>query len=52
MGLSVALGERVTKDIFEALRAGKGWQKTLFLTVYDVKRPGIPHDLRDLVRPN
>ena len=28
-------GERCQKDIFEALRAGKGWEKTLFLIVYD-----------------
>jgi len=31
----IALGERIVKDVYEALRAGKGWQKTLFLTVYD-----------------
>ncbi len=28
-------GERCQKDIYEALRAGKGWGKTLFLIVYD-----------------
>ena len=31
----VAKGERLTKDIYEALRAGDGWNKTLFLVVYD-----------------
>ena len=31
----MAKGERCQKDIFEALRAGKGWEKTLFLIVYD-----------------
>ena len=30
----IALGERLVKDIYEALRAGPGWQKTLFLTVF------------------
>jgi len=29
----IALGERLVKDIYEALRAGPGWKKTLFLTV-------------------
>jgi hypothetical protein len=29
----IALGERLVKDIYEALRAGPGWHKTLFLTV-------------------
>jgi hypothetical protein len=28
----VALGERLVKDIYEALRAGPGWNRTLFLT--------------------
>jgi phospholipase C len=27
----IALGERLHKDIYEALRAGKNWEKTLFL---------------------
>ena len=31
----IAKGERLVKDIYEALRAGPGWGKTLFLTVYD-----------------
>ena len=31
----VAKGERFQKDIYEALRAGPGWGKTLFLIVYD-----------------
>lgn len=31
----VAKGERLTKDIYEALRAGDAWNKTLFLVVYD-----------------
>ena len=28
-------GERLVKDVYEALRAGPGWSKTLFITVYD-----------------
>lgn len=31
----VALGERLIKDTYEALRAGKGWEHTLFLVVWD-----------------
>lgn len=31
----VAKGEQAQKDIYEALRAGPGWNKTLFLIVYD-----------------
>lgn len=31
----IALGERLVKDIYEALRAGPGWGKTLFLVAYD-----------------
>lgn len=31
----MAKGERIVKDIYEALRAGPGWDKTLFLAVYD-----------------
>jgi len=31
----VAKGERMLKDIYEALRAGPGWNKTLFAVVYD-----------------
>ena len=31
----VALGERNVKDHYEALRAGPGWNKTLFLVTYD-----------------
>jgi phospholipase C len=31
----VALGERLVKDVYEALRAGPGWEKTLFLVTYD-----------------
>ena len=31
----VAKGERLLKDVYEALRAGPGWNKTLFLLVYD-----------------
>eukprot|EP00958_Prasinococcus_capsulatus_P002755 scaffold236_cov419-Prasinococcus_capsulatus_cf.AAC.41 len=31
----VALGERLLKDTYEALRAGAGWNKTLFLVTYD-----------------
>ena len=31
----VANGERLLKDLYEALRAGKGWERTLFAVVYD-----------------
>ena len=31
----VALGERLIKDTYEALRAGKGWNKTMLLVVWD-----------------
>ena len=31
----VALGERLLKDIYEGLRTGPGWEKTLFLMTYD-----------------
>ena len=31
----VALGERLLKDTYEALRAGAGWNRTLFLVTYD-----------------
>ena len=31
----VALGERLLKDVYEALRAGPGWEKTLLFVVYD-----------------
>lgn len=31
----VAKGERLLKDIYEALRAGPGWNNTLFFVVYD-----------------
>ena len=31
----VALGERLQKDIYEALRAGPKWNKTLLLVTYD-----------------
>ena len=31
----MAKGERLTKDIYEALRAGAGWNKTLFAVLYD-----------------
>lgn len=31
----VALGERLQKDIYEALRAGKGWNNTVLLITYD-----------------
>eukprot|EP01050_Picozoa_sp_SAG11_P013355 SAG11_NODE_1553_length_4696_cov_1.989776_3_plen_147_part_00 len=29
--MDLAKGERVTKDIYEALRGGKGWKNTLFI---------------------
>lgn len=29
------LGERLVKDVYEALRAGPGWGKTLFVVAYD-----------------
>jgi len=31
----VALGEKLIKDIYEALRAGAGWNQTLFIVTYD-----------------
>ena len=31
----VAVGERLIKDVYEALRSGPGWNKTLFFVVYD-----------------
>jgi len=31
----IALGERLLKDTYEALRAGKGWNKTLLIVTYD-----------------
>ena len=31
----IAKGERLLKDIYEALRAGPGWNRTLFFIVYD-----------------
>ena len=31
----MAKGERAQKDIYEALRAGPGWNSTLFLIAYD-----------------
>jgi phospholipase C len=33
--MDVAKGERLLKDIYEALRAGEGWNKTLFMVTYD-----------------
>jgi phospholipase C len=33
--MDMAKGERLLKDIYEALRAGKGWDKTLFMVTYD-----------------
>jgi phospholipase C len=33
--LDLAKGERMLKDIYEALRSGKGWEKTLFVVTYD-----------------
>ena len=31
----VSKGERLLKDIYEAVRAGPGWSKTLLLVAYD-----------------
>ena len=31
----MSLGERLHKDLYEALRAGPGWNRTLFLILYD-----------------
>jgi phospholipase C len=31
----IAHGERLDKDIYEALRAGPAWNKTLFLIIWD-----------------
>ena len=33
--LDLAKGERMLKDIYEALRGGKAWEKTLFVVTYD-----------------
>jgi hypothetical protein len=38
-------GERLHKDIYEALRAGKNWQKTLFLIMCTCTQPQ-PQPLR------
>eukprot|EP00040_Diaphanoeca_grandis_P010926 m.55978 g.55978 ORF g.55978 m.55978 type:complete len:413 (+) comp22165_c0_seq1:607-1845(+) len=38
----IAKGERLLKDIYEALRAGPKWEKTLFFVVYD--DPGAFYD--------
>jgi len=35
MGFDNAKGERLTKDIYEALRAGPKWNRTLLLVIYD-----------------
>ena len=48
----MAKGERLLKDVYEALRNGPGWNHTLFLAAYDdyggffdhVKPPAAPHD--------
>eukprot|EP01052_Picozoa_sp_SAG31_P041258 SAG31_NODE_6206_length_2122_cov_1.416708_2_plen_99_part_00 len=49
----MARGERLTKDIYEAVRAGRGWNKTLLAIVYDdaggmydhvVPPVGVPSD--------
>ena len=31
----MAKGERLLKDLYEALRAGPGWENTLFFVAYD-----------------
>ncbi len=31
----MAKGDRLMKDVYEALRAGPAWEKTLFVSVYD-----------------
>jgi hypothetical protein len=31
--MDMAKGERLLKDLYEALRAGKGWDKTLFMVL-------------------
>ena len=33
--MDLAKGERLLKDMYEALRGGKGWSKTLFMVTYD-----------------
>ena len=49
----IALGERLLKDTYEAVRAGPGWSKTLLFVVYDdggffydhaVPPSGVPND--------
>ena len=51
----IALGERLLKDTYEALRAGPGWNKTVFIVTYDDtggKREGPAPDHRGfLTRP-
>lgn len=50
--MDLAKGERMLKDIYEAVRDGKGWAKTLFVVTYDdfggfydhVPRPAAPND--------
>ena len=37
----LAKGERLLKDIYESLRAGPKWEKTLFLIMYD--DAGVPY---------
>ena len=31
----LAKGDRLLKDVYEALRAGPAWQKTMLVVVYD-----------------
>eukprot|EP01047_Picozoa_sp_COSAG01_P127130 COSAG01_NODE_56362_length_319_cov_0.472727_1_plen_83_part_01 len=31
----IAKGERLLKDVYESLRAGPKWNRTMFLVVYD-----------------
>ena len=46
----MAKGERLVKDIYEALRAGPGWEDTMFFVAYDDGGGFYDHVLSDMVR--
>ena len=48
----MALGERLHKDIYEALRAGPKWEKTLLAIVYDDGAFGSAHSSPPFVCPS
>ena len=47
----MALGERLHKDVYEALRAGPAWDKTLFMIVYDDGGDFYDHGAATVVLP-